>query len=113
MEHHFHSDQDCDIIVEGQTFQIVQFRCCGNIGFRFNNILKAFTIEDFFDFVDSYHSVEFENTTIPFPDGKTRTIMSTGRSDIQFCFTRHEFETTKRALAQASFLLKAKLLINN
>lgn len=113
MEYHHHSDHSSDIIVEGEVFQIVQFNCCGRIGFRFNNILKSFMLDDFFDFVESYHAVLFEKTNILFPDGKIRTIMSTNRSDIQFCFTRNEFETTKKALAQASLLLQARLLMKN
>jgi len=113
MENYPHSEHESEVIVEKEAIQIIQFRCCGSIGFRFNNILKSFMLDDFFDFVQSYHSAKFESTTIPFPDGEIRTIMSTGRSDIQFCFTRDEFETTKKALAQASLLLKARALIKN
>lgn len=101
------------ILAENTSLRIVQFKACGHIGLMYNNILLSMTTENFFNFVNTCTSVDFEERSILFIDDEKRIIIDTIYNDIQFCFSRDEFEMLNQALGQASILLRARLVIED
>ena len=98
---------------ESDSLQIVQFKACGHIGLRYNNILLTFSEKTFQDFVETYSSISFERYSIIFPDERNRLIMNTVVDEVQFCFTHDQFENMQQALNEASLILQANSLIRS
>ncbi|WP_234571101.1 hypothetical protein [Rhodohalobacter sp. 614A] len=98
---------------EPDALQIVQFKACGHIGLRFNNMLLTFSVKSFKDFVKTYGAINFDRYSILFPDDRNRLIMNTVVEEVQFCFTCEEFERLQQALTEASLILEANTLIQN
>lgn len=98
---------------ESEGLQIVQFKACGHIGLRYQNILLTFSEISFRKFVETYNSISFDQHSIIFPDNQSRLIMNTVVDEVQFCFTHNEFESLQQALSEASLILQAHSLIQN
>ena len=99
------------IILEGETFNISECTCCQRIGLYYNNLLVGFNPQDFLAFTRSFCRIDFAASSVRFPSGKEHIVVNTCHRDIQFNFTREEFEELKDILQQAMVLLEARQVL--
>ena len=99
------------IILEGEHFNISQCTCCQRIGLYYNNLLVGFNPQDFLAFTESFCKIDFTSSSVKFPNGQEHIVISTCHRDIQFNFTREEFEELKDILQQAAVILEAHRIL--
>lgn len=100
-------------LAELGTSRVVKFEGCEHIGIFFKNLLLYFTVKNYLIFASRYQSIKFSHHSLVFPDNKSRMILNTPLNDVQFCFTRDEYEGFKQLLLEASILIKANQIINS
>ena len=102
-----------EIILESEHYNVARCTTCGRIGLYYKNILLGFNPADFHAFTRSIHAVTFDKSAVDFPDGQKHLVMNTCHKDIQFTFTREEFEEFQDLLQQAVLLLETKVILGN
>ena len=100
------------ILSESDNARIVKFQNCGHIGVMHKNILLYFSPKNYMKFAKKYEGIDFSRHSLLFPDDQKRMIINTPVPDVQFCFTKSEFEQFKYSLMEASILVDAHALIN-
>lgn len=98
-------------LAEKRETQIFQFCSCGHIGLRVHNTVLNFTKEDFKRFSDVCKDVDFNLTSIMFPDNKERLFLRTDSNYVRMCFDKREFEAFVCTLTEANIILEANDLI--
>ncbi len=96
----------CDAKVISQKNAVVISRCseCRCIFIWNNNLVLSFTPEQFVQFRGFTADLDFEEFTLPFPDGKERVVMRTPVNDIQLAFTPDEWEDFHSAMEEAVYM---------
>ncbi|MEN7548524.1 DUF6686 family protein [Rapidithrix thailandica] len=100
------------ILVENSHFYIAQCQHCKRIGLSYKNILVGYQPEEFIQFANKFNQINFEERCYVFPDGKPYIIVNTCHQDIQFSFTKRDFETLKQGFSEALLMLEAEKILN-
>lgn len=100
------------ILVNGKYFNVSKCKDCGRMGLYYKNLLIGFEQVDFECFASSFDDVYFEKYSSEFPDGKQHIVINSAHKDIQFTFTREEFQELKDILAQSLLLLQTHEILS-
>lgn len=100
------------VIVEGGYYNIAQCHCCKRLGLYYKNLLVSFEFDDFIAFIDSFCAVNFDKKSVLFPGKKKLLVINTCHKDIQFAFSKTEFEELRTSLQQAKLVLEANSLVS-
>lgn len=96
-----------EIIINGKYFNVSQCTGCKRIGLYYKNLLVGFNPKEFTRFCRLFSSIDFSASAIRFPDGEDHIMVNTCHKDIQFNFTRAEFEEFREILQKALIILRA------
>ena len=99
------------IVLDGEHFNVSRCAGCGRIGLHYRNLLVGFDPEQFGAFSDSFAKIDFKSSAVKFPNGLAHIIVNTCHQDIQFCFTKEEFEEFRNLLQQALIILDARQIV--
>jgi hypothetical protein len=88
-------------------------RCsdCRNIYIWHQNLILNFTEEQFRRFKAFSVEMDFDERSLPFPDGQERAVLRTPQQDISFTFTQPEWTNFKAAMDEAAYMLEVYNLI--
>lgn len=88
-------------------------RCadCRNIYIWHQNLILNFTENQFSRFKTFSAGMDFDERSLPFPDGQERAVLRTPHQDISFTFTQPEWTDFKAAMDEATYLLEVYSLI--
>jgi len=103
----------CDAKVISQKNSVVISRCgeCRCIFIWNNNLILSFSPEQFVQFRDFSADMDFEDHSLPFPDGQERVVMRTPVSDIQLAFTPGEWDDFHEAMEEAVYMQEVYTLM--
>ena len=90
---------------------ISQCTYCKAVFLWHNNLLLNFSQDDFAQFSQSLHQRDFDDYSVPFPDGEDRVIMHSPCQDISFTFTRPEWTDMRAAVSEALLMQQVYALI--
>ncbi|PTQ99456.1 hypothetical protein C8P68_102280 [Mucilaginibacter yixingensis] len=71
-----------------------------------NNLLFTFNMSRFNAFKKFVYDLEFDERSLPFPDGADRAVLRSPEDSISFAFTREEWMDFKWALDDASCMME-------
>ncbi|MDN5212899.1 hypothetical protein QQ020_12610 [Fulvivirgaceae bacterium BMA12] len=100
-----------EMIINEKHFNISQCTECRRIGLYYKNLLVGFKPREFASFSRLFNQIDFEMAAIRFPDGHDHIVVNTCHPDIQFSFTKAEFEEFREMLQHASLILKANRIL--
>jgi hypothetical protein len=79
---------------------------CRNIYIWHHNLILNFTNQQFIDFRKFAHDLDFDERSLPFPDGEERAVLRTPHDDINFTFTYDEWEIFRAAMDEAVYMME-------
>ncbi len=102
---------DCEpkILVEAAHYSIAQCVKCNRIGLYYNNLLIGFELTSFCRFAKAVLKLDFNRSSILFPDQKRHILLNTCHHDIQLSFVKEEFEEFSTMLNQALLMIEADI----
>lgn len=103
----------CETRILSQKGTAIISRCadCKAVYIWHHNLILNFTEEQFAAFNRFACELDFEERSLPFPDGEKRAVLQTPNNDINFAFTLPEWEEFKSAMDEASYMLEVYSLI--
>ncbi|MEM8967028.1 MAG: DUF6686 family protein [Bacteroidota bacterium] len=99
------------ILYQEHRICIAQCEHCHRISIYYANLLAGFSPQDFENFCHNVQHTEFDEHSALFPEGEKNIVLQTCHHDIQFTFTRHEYEQLQHALAEAQVLLQVQQVL--
>ncbi|MFD0793844.1 hypothetical protein ACFQZX_09455 [Mucilaginibacter litoreus] len=98
----------CETTILTQNGLTVISHCpdCGMLNIWHQNLLLCFTPLQFFAFQRFTNDMNFEERCFPFPDGSERVVLCTPNRDINFVYTKQEWESFNTAMLEAVYLLE-------
>ncbi|QXV64377.1 hypothetical protein FPZ42_10920 [Mucilaginibacter achroorhodeus] len=76
-----------------------------------HNLLLCFSPSQFNSFQQFTNDMSFEDRSFPFPDGSERVVLCTPNRDINFVFTREEWDDFNSAMVESLYLLEIHALL--
>lgn len=101
-----------EIIAEGRDAYIIRCTNCQQISLCYKNLIAGFNPENFSVFSHAFSQINFEESAIDFPDGKSYIMVNTCHQDIQMRFNKEEFEEVKGLVQQAIIMLDTLSILN-
>lgn len=104
----------CNTQVLSQKGKAVISHCpdCGIINLWHQNLLLAFTPDQFNSFRKFTMELDFEERSYPFPDGSERVILCTPNRDINFVFSIDEWDDFHEAMEEAGYMRDISQMVN-
>ncbi|MEM9673706.1 MAG: DUF6686 family protein [Cyclobacteriaceae bacterium] len=100
------------ILYQEHRICIAQCKQCHRISLYYANLLAGFSPESFEGFCHNVQHTDFDEFEMLFPEGEKHIVLQTCHRDIQFTFTRPEYEQLQHALAEAQVLLQVQQVLD-
>ncbi len=100
-----------EIILEGEDFNISRCAGCHRIGLYYKNLLVGFDQQEFWAFCRSFLAIDFDASSIIFPDDQRHILTNTCHPDIQFTFNLAGFKEFSSMLQQSMIMLEARSIL--
>ncbi|MEM8968440.1 MAG: DUF6686 family protein [Bacteroidota bacterium] len=100
------------VLYQEHRICIAQCKCCHRISLYYANLLAGFSPQDFDNFCHNVQNTDFDEFGMLFPEGEKNIVLQTCHRDIQFTFTRHEYEQLRHALAETQVLLQVQQVLD-
>ncbi|MEM6843324.1 MAG: DUF6686 family protein [Bacteroidota bacterium] len=100
------------ILYQEHRICIAQCKHCRRISLYYANLLAGFSPESFEGFCRNVQNTDFDEFGMLFPEGEKNIVLQTCHCDIQFTFTRHEYEQLRHALAESQLLLQVQQVLH-
>lgn len=96
----------CETRVLSQKGSAVISHCpeCDMLNIWHQNLMLAFTADQFNSFRKFTSELDFAERSYPFPDGTERVILCTPNRDINFVFSTDEWDNFHAAMEEAAYM---------